>query len=104
MNKYCMIEVAFGNIEEVNKVVDILLSKKFVASTHIIEINSSWNWKNEREDNREYLLQLKTKLNKQNDIYSEIKKINSYECFEFATYEISSINNDYLKWIDEEVI
>lgn len=101
MNKYCMIEVAFGNIEEV---VDILLSKKFVASTHIIEINSSWNWKNEREDNREYLLQLKTKLNKQNDIYSEIKKIHSYECFEFATYEISSINNDYLKWIDEEVI
>lgn len=104
MNKYCMIEVAFGNIEEVNKVIDILLSKKLVASTHIIEINSSWNWKNEREEALEYLLQIKTKLNKQNDIYSEIKKVHSYECFEFAVYEISSINNDYLKWIDEEVI
>ncbi len=50
MNKYCMIEIAFGNIEEVNKVIDILLSKKLVASTHIIEINSSWNWKNEIEE------------------------------------------------------
>ncbi len=30
MNKYCMIEIAFGNIEEVNKVIDILLSKKQV--------------------------------------------------------------------------
>lgn len=104
MNKYCMIEIAFGNIEEVNKVIDILLSKKLAASTHIIEINSSWNWKNEREEVLEYLLQVKTKLNKQNDIYSAIKKIHSYECFEFAVYEISSINNDYLKWIDEEVI
>lgn len=28
MNKYCMIEMAFGNIEEVNKGIDILLSKK----------------------------------------------------------------------------
>lgn len=102
MNMYCMIEIAFGNIEEVNKVIDILLSKKLVASTHIIETNSSWNWQNKREEALEYLLQVKTKLNKQNDIYNEIKKIHSYECFEFAVYEISSINNDYLKWIDEE--
>lgn len=104
MNKYCMIEVAFNNIEELNKVIDILLSKKLVASTHIIESNSSWNWKNEREDSKEYLLQAKTKMNKQNDIYKEIKNIHSYECFEFAVYEINSINNDYLKWIDDEVV
>lgn len=104
MNKYCMIEVAFNNIEEVKKVIDILLSKKLVASAHIIKSNSSWNWQNERENDEEYLLQVKTKMNKQNDIYSEIKKIHSYECFEFAVYEINSVNNDYLKWIDKEVI
>ena len=38
------------------------------------------------------------------DIYNEIKKIHSYDCFEFAVYEFNSINSDYLKWIDEEVI
>lgn len=43
-------------------------------------------------------------MNKQNDIYNVIKNIHSYECFEFAVYEINSINNDYLKWIDKEVI
>ena len=81
-----------------------MLSKRFVASTHIIESNSSWNWKNERESDKEFLLQVKTKLTKQNDIYNEIKKIHSYDCFEFAVYELNSINSDYLKWIDEEVI
>ncbi len=104
MNKYCMIEVAFDNMTEVNKVIDILLSKKLVAGAHVIESNSSWNWKNKRENNREFVLQLKTKINKQNDIYNVIKNIHSYECFEFAVYEINSINNDYLKWIDKEVI
>ena len=103
MNKYCMIEVAFGNMTEVGKVIDMLLSKKLVASTHVIESNSSWNWKNKRENSKEYLLQITTKINKQNDIYNEIKKVHSYECFEFAIYEVNSINNDYLKWIDEEV-
>lgn len=81
-----------------------MLSKRLVASTHIIESNSSWNWKNERESDKEFLLQVKTKLTKQNDIYNEIKKIHSYDCFEFAVYELNSINSDYLKWIDEEVI
>ena len=81
-----------------------MLSKRLVASTHIIESNSSWNWKNERESDKEFLLQVKTKVTKQNDIYNEIKKIHSYDCFEFAVYELNSINSDYLKWIDEEVI
>ena len=43
-------------------------------------------------------------MNKQNDIYNVIKNIHSYEFFQFAVYEINSINNDYLKWIDKEVI
>lgn len=104
MNKHCMIEIAFNNKEEINETINTLLSKRLVASTHIIESNSSWNWKNERESDKEFLLQVKTKVIKQNDIYNEIKKIHSYDCFEFAVYELNSINSDYLKWIDEEVI
>ena len=47
MSKYCMIEIAFNNKEEINETINVLLSKRLVASTHIIESNSSWNWKNE---------------------------------------------------------
>lgn len=48
MSKYCMIEVAFNNKEEINETINVLLSKRLVESTHIIESNSSWNWKNDR--------------------------------------------------------
>ena len=53
MSKYCMIEIAFNNKEEINKAINVLLSKRLVASTHIIDSNSSWNWKNERESDKE---------------------------------------------------
>lgn len=104
MKDYCMIECAFDNKDEVNKVVNELLDKKLVASCHVIESESSWNWKNKKESSREYLLQMKTKKSKSQNIYEIIKSIHSYQCFEFAIYDISSINNEYLKWIDEEII
>ena len=41
MSKYWMIEITFNNKEEINETINVLLSKRLVASTHIIESNSS---------------------------------------------------------------
>lgn len=104
MNDYCMIESAFDNKEELNNVINELLDKKLVASCHVIESESTWNWKNERENAKEYLLQMKTKKRYSNRIFDVIRTVHSYECFEFAIYDISSTNKEYLNWIDEETI
>ena len=104
MNDYCMIESAFDNKEELNNVINELLDKKLVASCHVIESESTWNWKNERENAKEYLLKMKTKKRYSNRIFDVIRTVHSYECFEFAIYDISSTNKEYLNWIDEETI
>ena len=104
MNDYCMIESAFDNKEELNNVINELLDKKLVASCHVIESERTWNWKNERENAKEYLLQMKTKKRYSNRIFDVIRTVHSYECFEFAIYDISSTNKEYLNWIDEETI
>lgn len=104
MSNYCMIETAFDNKAELEKAVNELLDRKLVASCHIIESESSWNWNSEKEISKEFLLQMKTKKSKSKDIFEIVKSIHSYECFEFAIYEISSISKEYLKWIDEEII
>lgn len=103
MNEYCMIETASDNKDEINNIAEQLLDKKLVASCHIIESDSSWNWNDERESAKEYLLQMKTKKKYQQEIFDVIKKCHSYECFEFAVYDIKSINKEYLKWIDSEL-
>lgn len=102
--KYCMIETAIDNKEEAELIVKTLLTKKLISSCQIVESNSTWHWNNELECTKEYLLFMKTKYKLTNNIYEEIKKIHSYDCFEFAVFKLESCNQDYLNWIDNECI
>lgn len=99
---YCMIEVAFGSLGEAKKAIDILLKEKLVASCQMVESNSKWNWKNELEESKEYLVFMKTKKELTKEVFETIKQIHSYECFEFAIFELDSCSEDYLRWIEEE--
>ena len=102
MNDFCMIESAFDNKKELNKVVDKLLSDKLVSSCQVINSESTWNWKHERESAQEFLLLMKTRKVYVKEIYEVIKSIHSYEGFEFAIFDLTSENKNYLNWIKEE--
>ena len=101
---YCMIETAFDNLDEAKQVISKLLDKKLVASCQMVESNSKWNWKQEQEESKEYLVIMKTKKSLQEKIFNVIKEVHSYDCFEFAIFELNSCNQDYLNWIEEETI
>lgn len=101
---YCMIETAFDNLDEAKQVISKLLDEKLVASCQMVESNSKWNWKQEQEESKEYLVFMKTKKSLQEKIFNVIKEIHSYDCFEFAVFELNSCNQDYLNWIEEETI
>ena len=75
---YCMIEIAFDKKNEVNEAVNSLLYKKLAASCQV------------------------TKKQLINQIYQDIKRIHSYDTFEFAIYDITSPSEEYLDWINEE--
>jgi len=102
MSNYCMIEIAFDNKDEVRDVVDKLLQNKLVGSCQVVESDSKWNWKGELESAKEYLVFMKTKKSLANEIFGLIKNIHSYDCFEFAIFELNSCNDEYLNWIDTE--
>lgn len=101
---YCMIETAFDNLDEAKQVISKLLDEKLVASCQMVESNSKWNWKQEPEESKEYLVFMKTKKSLQEKIFNVIKEIHSYDCFEFAVFDLTSFNQDYLNWIEEETI
>ena len=100
---YCKLEVAFGDRKQAEEVSKTLLDQKMISACQILEVDSAWNWKGSREASKEYITFLITRKDKIDDIYREIRKIHTYECFEFCGYELTSLNLDYLKWIDEEV-
>lgn len=102
MSNYCMIETAFDNKEELGKVTSKLLGNKLVSSCQVVRSDSKWRWKDELEGSKEYLLFMKTKKDLAKDVFEAIKSIHSYDCFEFAVFELTSCNEEYLKWIEEE--
>ena len=104
MQEYCMIEIAFDNLELVKELVNVLLGQKLIASAHVIESDSTWLWHGAKEQAHEYLLQVKTKKKNQSLIYDIVKEKHNYDIFELAVYDISSVSNDYLKLLDEEII
>ena len=101
-DKYCMIEVAFDQRKEVEEAINTLLEKRLVSGCQVVESSSKWRWKGKLESSREYLLFMKTRESLVDAIYSIIKKIHSYECFEFAIFSMTSNYKDYLNWIKEE--
>ncbi len=102
MNDFCMIESAFDNEEEVSIIVNKLLDNKLVSSCQVVKSESYWNFKHQRESARELLLLMKTQKKHVKEIYETIKSIHSYECFEFAIFDLTSVSKDYLNWIEEE--
>ena len=85
MNEYCMIETASDNKDEIKNIAKQLLDKKLVASCHIIESESSWNWNSEREEAKEFLLQMKTNKKYQQEIVKTSYKLIA-ESFILAIY------------------
>lgn len=102
MNDFCMIESAFDNEEEVSIIVNKLLDNKLVSSCQVVNSDSYWNFKQQRESTRELLLLMKTQKKHIKEIYEIIKSVHSYECFEFAVFDLTSVSKDYLNWIKEE--
>ncbi len=95
--KYVMIEVAFNNYEEINLTKEKLLKEKLVASLQVIVSDSTWNYKEELESDKEYLVFMKTKESLIKEVYDVVKTVHSYEVFEFAVFPLTSPSNDYLK-------
>ena len=93
---YVMMEVAFNSEEEVKLIKERLLKEKLVASLQVITNDSSWNYKGEREGDKEYLVFMKTKESLVNEVYNVIKEIHSYEVFEYAVFPLTSPSKDYL--------
>lgn len=103
IDEYCMIEIAFDDLEETKRTIKALLEEKLVSSCQMLESQSTWLWHQEIESAKEYLVFVKTKKNLSTKIYNVVRKYHSYETFEFAIMPITSTSKNYLAWINNEV-
>jgi periplasmic divalent cation tolerance protein len=102
---YIVVFITVKDSEEAQKIANSLLKRRQAACVNIIpEVNSHFWWKDKLDSAKESLLIVKTKESLLPELIKSVKKIHSYSIPEIIALPIVGGSQDYLDWIDSEVI
>jgi periplasmic divalent cation tolerance protein len=102
---YIVVFITVKDSEEAQKIANSLLKRRQAACVNIVpEVNSHFWWKDKLDSTRESLLIVKTKESLLPELIKSVKKIHSYSIPEIIALPIIGGSQDYLDWIDSEVI
>lgn len=99
-----VIFVTTESAEEAHSIADLLLNQRKVACVNIVPgVESLFWWRGKLDSARENLLIIKTRASLLDEIVDLVKGVHSYEVPEIIALPIIGGNEDYLKWIGDEV-
>ncbi len=91
--------------EEAHRVAERLLNQHKAACVNIVTgVSSLFWWEGKLDSAQESLLIAKTRASVLPELVELVKKTHSYEVPEIIALPIIGGNEDYLKWIDSEVV
>jgi periplasmic divalent cation tolerance protein len=97
--------VTCGTLREGRKIARRVIQKRLAACVNVLlsPMNSYFIWKNKLEVAREYLLVMKTTLNRLPQLEKEVKRLHKYEVPEFIALAITDGSRAYLSWVQQGV-
>ncbi len=89
---------------EARKIADLLLDRRKAACINIVpRVDSSFWWQGKLDSAQESLLIIKTKEPQLSEVIKLVKEAHSYKIPEVIALPIIGGNDDYLKWLADEV-
>jgi periplasmic divalent cation tolerance protein len=102
---YIVVFITANGTEEAQRIAQSLLKGRRAACANIIpEVDSRFWWEDRLDSARESLLVIKTKASLLPEIVESVRKMHSNAVPEIIALPIIGGNQDYLDWIDNEVI
>ncbi len=99
---YIVVYVTTPDLNVSKKIADTVVKEKLGACVNITsKINSTYYWQGNIENDDEYLLIIKTREDRFNQLEKRIKELHPYTVPEIIAMPIVRGSQDYLKWIDE---
>jgi len=96
--------ITTANIEEAQRIADLLLKERKAACINIVSrVSSSFWWQGRLNSAQESLLIVKSRASVLDQIVNLVKEHHSYDVPEIIALPIIGGNPDYLEWIDKEV-
>ncbi len=104
MTDKVIIFVTCGSRREAKKIARRLVESKLAACVNITPaVESIYRWKGKIQDDREYLLFIKTRRELFPIVEASIRALHSYTTPEVIAVPIVEGSQDYLQWIDESL-
>jgi periplasmic divalent cation tolerance protein len=93
-----------GSEEEARKIARHLVEQRLAACVNIVpQIESIYRWLEKLESAREWLLLIKTTVEKFPDVRDAIRELHSYELPECISINVEDGSAVYLEWIEQSV-
>jgi periplasmic divalent cation tolerance protein len=93
-----------GSEEEARKIARHLVEQRLAACVNIVpRIESIYRWQEKVESSTEWLLLIKTTVDRFAGVRDAIRELHSYEVPECIAISIEDGNAAYLEWIDQSV-
>lgn len=93
-----------NSAEQASRVARHLVEQRVAACVNIIAgARSVYRWKDQIEDEAEWLLVIKSRRALLGAVRAEIEKIHSYEVPEVVALQVVDGSENYLAWLDQEL-
>ena len=101
---YLVVFITTANAVEAQRIANILISERKAACVNIMpQVHSRFWWQGKIDSANETLLIVKTKASLLDELIRLVKENHSYEVSEIIALPIVGGNEDYLRWIDDEI-
>ncbi len=100
--EFRIIYVSTDSYENAKQISRILVSEKLAACCSIVQnLLSVYEWEGKIEENIEFLLMIKTRDDKLEQVEKRINELHGYDVPEIISLPVDSMSGPYMKWMSE---
>lgn len=102
MFEYRVVLVTCGSEEEALKIANALVEDHLAACVNLVSpIRSIYRWEGKIWDEKEWLLVIKTRKSRFEELEKKVKSLHSYAVPEIISLPIEEGSSSYLNWVGE---
>lgn len=104
MTDYLQVSTTAATADEAERIAAVLVEQRLAACVQIIpQLRSVYRWQGKVEQANEWLCLIKTRRSLFDEVEAEIRRLHSYDCPEIIAVTIERGNEDYLRWLGEQL-
>ena len=101
--KFCLVYMTSGSIEEAKNIGQKLVEQDLVACVNLFEnMISIYKWEDKLEEGKEVVMFAKTRKTQMPKLIQTVNSLHSYDCACILELPIQGGNPEFLRWIETE--